>query len=130
MKLINFYYDYYSIVLTDKIIMEFTIRGIEGKAWLQQVQITCILYCTSARLLLLYLAKVKFYLFVCLFTGARKRYHSNFSGPLEQRGKDRVLVANEPLVCSHISGTLWFVSVRQPYAVGESLRKRLEGRLI
>ena len=110
--------------------MEFTIRGIEGKAWLQQVQITCILYCAAARLLLLYLAKVKFYLFVCLFTGARKRYHSNFSGPLEQRGKDRVLVANEPLVCSHISGTLWFVPVRQPYTVGESLRKRLEGRLI
>ena len=27
--------------------------------------------------------------FICLFaTGARKRYHSHFSGPLEQRGED------------------------------------------
>ena len=128
MKLINFYY-YYSVVLTEAI-MEFTIRGIEGKAWLQQVQITCILYCAAARLLVLYFPKVKFYLFVCLFTGARKRYHSHFSGPLEQTGKDRVLVANEPLVCSYISGTLWFVSVRQQFTVWESLPKRLAGRLI
>ena len=105
-------------------------RGNEGKAWSQQVRITCILYYAAARLLLLYLAKVKFYLFGCLFTGARKRYHSHFSGPLEQQGKDRVLGGHEPLVCSHISGTLWFVSLRQPYTVGESPRKRLAGRLI
>ena len=45
--------------------MGFTIRRIEREAWLQKVQFRRVLYCVAARLFLLYLAKVKFHLFVC-----------------------------------------------------------------